>query len=258
MAELSAGILSLTGKEELTIGEDIYTGKTYSSLSAAAAGESVIAVDGGTYSDGVRTVKSNVTIIGATGATGLPLAVISGCSSSSSGAALYLAGTNTVKNLIFTGNKFGETTEGGVGGAAIFASGSTLLEGLTFSSNISTNYGGALFSNSGYTVVKNSLFNNNSARVGGAVCITGGTMIFSGSTFSGNRDSSNRSIYASATIIVNDNTLFDGNIGTAIYMNTGSLTVDGAVFKNNIGGTLGSAIYITAGAKGGHSIRWNC
>ncbi|MBR2345890.1 MAG: right-handed parallel beta-helix repeat-containing protein, partial [Lentisphaeria bacterium] len=263
MAELTAGILSKDGKTSLPVGEDVYTGKSYTSLSAAAAANSTVAVAAGTYADGERTNKSNVTVIGEVDADGKPLAVFSGYTKTDtgSGAVLYVAGKSEVKNLIFSDNAFYGATAGSAGGGAMYAAGTTTLNGLTFSGNTSTNYGGALFLNGTNVLVKDTLFVDNVGRVGGAV-YSGGTTTFSGSTFSGNgvqlfgdaTGCAGTAIYGSGLVIVKDNTIFDGNIGAAIYMNTGSLTVDGAVFKDNIGGELGSALYIVSSAKGGHSI----
>ena len=65
MSSIEAGIVSKTGLTEATINGTVYEGTPYDKITSAAAAENMIAVAGGTYSDGLIIMNGD-TIIGGT------------------------------------------------------------------------------------------------------------------------------------------------------------------------------------------------
>lgn len=95
------------------------------------------------------------------------------------------------------------------------------LENIFLRNNSSTNFGGAIYNNSGTVVINRDLLDSNTAAVGGAIYNTGAILEIDNSIFSNN----------SAT----------GDAG-AIFNDTGTLSINNARFTSNTSGGSGGAI----------------
>ena len=111
---MSTGIVSKTGLTGATINGTVYEGTAYDKITTAADAESLVAVAGGTYSDGQITMNGD-TIIGGTAAP----VVISGNVNTSQvntcyggGAAWVNGGENTISGVTFSENSYNGKTSG--------------------------------------------------------------------------------------------------------------------------------------------------
>jgi uncharacterized repeat protein (TIGR03803 family)/predicted outer membrane repeat protein len=143
----------------------------------------------------------------------------------SNAGAIYTNSQATIASCTFTNN----AANGGDSGGAIEADGPLNLSGSTFTGNIATGNGGAIYGTSTAVDVNGCTFSGNSASNGGAVYYASGTLTISSSTFTGN----------SAT-----------TDGGAIYFSASSPTsVSNSTFSGNSAPSgAGGAFYIASGA----------
>ena len=179
------------------------------------------------------------------------------------GGAIYNAGTATIENSTFTGNKAVSPLIGssqndgnnGRGGAIANSGGQLTVTNSTFTENSATKHSGALY-NSGGTVNidSNVKFEANTAQNGGGAIgnFRGGTLNiedtsfvdnkttgmagFGGAIYNTNVEPGSSEAGSSAILNINQNTTFSNNAaasgGGAIY-NKSIAHVDGATFVNN-------------------------
>ncbi len=158
-----------------------------------------------------------------------------------------------IGDIIFDGGR-----KDGAGGIQIMniASGSTVtLQGLTFRNAYSDASGGAVY-NAGTLTLNNVDFLNNSAQVSGGAVYTEGTLNVNGGSFEGSMVTGSgkphgAAIYLNKGTLTIDGTAFTGNgngkgWGGGIYTDSKNATViniSNAVFEANKGAVWGAAIY---------------
>ncbi len=126
------------------------------------------------------------------------------------GGGISNAGTLTVNNSTFSGNK----ADLGGGGGIVNLGGTVKVNNSTFSGNSATDSGGGIFNN-GTLTVNNSTFSGNSATNWGGGIFNNGTLTVNNSTFSGNKASNN---------------------GGGIFNNLGTVTLKNSILANSTTG----------------------
>jgi len=240
---MSTGIVSKTGLTGATINGTIYEGTAYDKITTAVAAENLVAVAGGTYSDGQITMNGD-TIIGGTAAP----VVISGNVNTSQvntcyggGAVLVNGSENTISGVTFSENSYnGKTSGGNYGGGAVCVQGGSLtVSNSVFTGNSSTNYGGTLLITVGgqYLAVEDCYFSGNQGRAGAAILFYRGAGSVSGSTFANHTGST--TVYNSVNVTIND-CVFEKNSALSLMVNDATTTVINSTFRNNTTGSIQS------------------
>ena len=171
------------------------------------------------------------------------LTIANGKSQGGYGGGIFHDGNTLVVNkCTFSGNR------ADAGGAGIYnLVGQVTVNNSIFSTNSSSQFGGAI-SNERTLTVNNTTFSGNSAGFVGGAIYNNGSMSVSNSTFSGNSAGTNGggAIFSTDMATVNSST-FSGNTssgnGGGIY-HSGSLTVSNSTFSGNHAGNFGGAIAV--------------
>ncbi|MBQ9804370.1 MAG: right-handed parallel beta-helix repeat-containing protein, partial [Lentisphaeria bacterium] len=238
---MSTGIVSKTGLTGATINGTVYEGTAYDKITTAADAENLVAVAGGTYSDGQITMNGD-TIIGGTAAP----VVISGNVNTSTvttcyggGAVLVNGSENTISGVTFSENAYnGNTTGGHYGGGAVCVQGGSLtIKDSAFFNNTSTNYGGALLITGlgEYIAIEDCYFSGNQGRAGAAILYYRGAGSISGSTFANHTGSA--TVYNSVNVTIDD-CVFEKNSALSLMVNDATTTVTNTTFRNNTTGSI--------------------
>jgi predicted outer membrane repeat protein len=163
--------------------------------------------------------------------------VFTGNKATTGGALFIASGTPVLEDVTFSDNT---ATTGG----AIYASGVLMLNRTSFLHNTALQHGGAIWSNSNLKI-DNSIFSRNEvtstgAYYGGAIYISSNDVLISNSTFSKNNIG-----YANGTATL--------SYGGALYRNSGTVTIHNSIlWGNSRMGTL--ADQLNAGAIVGNTI----
>ena len=186
-------------------------------------------------------------------------------SNSNSNGAVILANSTENMSLTFSGCEFSENKSTSSGVVALAqAKTTTSFTKCSFISNSVTNYGGAIYQNTGQTTIDNCSFLSNSAKYGGAIANSIGTMTVNNCSFTSNSatdqggaiitfDAKLASPYAEVStgkkaLLYVYNSSFDQNIaksqGAAIkaqgsgYLAVVNSTCSGNDCQNNSGGII--------------------
>ncbi len=211
-----------------------------STLPAIVSGQGALTVDGG----GNITISGNNSVqvfyVNAGAALTLQNLTVANGRTTTDGGGVYNAGTLTVSNSTFSGNRahYG----GGIYNA------STLMVNNSTVSNNGAAHGGGVY-NAGTLTVSNSTVSGNSANYGGGgIDNLYGTLTVSNSTFSSNQTYENgggiNNVYGTITV---SNSTFSGNAarygnGGGIQ-NDGRLTVINSTFSRNSADYPGGSIH---------------
>jgi hypothetical protein len=129
-------------------------------------------------------------------------------------------------------------------GAAIYNSGKTTANSVTFSNNFATSCGGGISNNGGESTVNNSTFSGNSATgSGGGIFNSSGSVIINASNLSSNSAGSGGGVQNNALMTINNSTISE-NLGAGIYNFVGAtLTIRDSTISGNqatYGGGIGN------------------
>jgi CSLREA domain-containing protein len=158
------------------------------------------------------------------------------------GGGIYNAGTLTVINSTFSGNR-ATGSGGGIGyGGGILNAGTLTVSNSTFSTN-SAIFGGGLYNRTGSTVsISNSTFDGNSTTTGsGGGIVNDGTLTVVNSTFDGNSAAGSGGGIANYNNLTVDSSTFSGNSATGVAFTDGGggiyswgqATVTNSTFSGN-------------------------
>jgi uncharacterized repeat protein (TIGR01451 family) len=172
------------------------------------------------------------------------LAISGGHESASYGAAILNSGVLILNNIIVSGNDSNN--------AAVYNHHVLTITNSTFSNNVASQYGGALYNGDGGLVsLSNTTFISNSSTNagGGAILNADGLIIVKNSTFSHNsaHENNNGGAILNLGFLNVEYSIFDdnesGNGGALFNEILADMSVDNSTFQGNIAAADGGAIY---------------
>ncbi|MDR3062594.1 MAG: hypothetical protein LBU40_00455, partial [Methanobrevibacter sp.] len=165
------------------------------------------------------------------------------------GAIFILNGAVTILNSNFTSNKAGNGGAIGIYNRTINDNKIIILKNLIFDSNIATDMGGAIYTQSPIKYLNDSTFNNNSAVDGGGIYSLNDLQINTANFSQNTATASGGAIYANGQTSISSKSSFTSNNaknGGSIYAFK-NLNISNSIFSKNNALSNGGALYINGG-----------